>query len=156
MKNNMKCDNCGKDMVNFHYTSNINGNVTEKHLCADCARELGYENSLFRDMSGMFESAFEDFLTPMRAWRPFRSLGGFGFPTLTVPRIELRIDDGSKSCDTPEQKNEEADEESQVDPELAKKREINLLREQMKEAAAKEEFEKAAEIRDRLREMEEK
>ena len=33
----MKCDRCGKNEATFHYKTNINGRVTEAHLCPDCA-----------------------------------------------------------------------------------------------------------------------
>ena len=33
----MKCDRCGKNEATFYYKSNINGRVTETHLCPDCA-----------------------------------------------------------------------------------------------------------------------
>ena len=42
----MKCDNCGKNEVTFVYQSNVNGNVTERHLCTDCAEKLGYSQKL--------------------------------------------------------------------------------------------------------------
>ena len=38
----MKCENCGKNEVTFVYQSNVNGQVEEKHLCAQCAEKLGY------------------------------------------------------------------------------------------------------------------
>ena len=38
----MKCENCGNNEVTFVYRSNLNGKITEKHLCADCAAEQGY------------------------------------------------------------------------------------------------------------------
>ncbi len=37
----MKCDRCGKNDATFYYKSNINGRVTETHLCPDCARRHG-------------------------------------------------------------------------------------------------------------------
>ena len=37
----MKCDRCGKNEATFHYKTNINGRVTEAHLCPDCARAMG-------------------------------------------------------------------------------------------------------------------
>lgn len=37
----MKCENCGKNEVTFIYQSNVNGQVTEKHLCSECAEKLG-------------------------------------------------------------------------------------------------------------------
>ena len=49
MNNNKKCDNCGREEVNFHDTSNINGKVTEKHLCSECAAKLGYADDMCID-----------------------------------------------------------------------------------------------------------
>ncbi len=39
----MLCQSCGKNEAVFHYKSSINGNVTEQHLCRDCAAALGAE-----------------------------------------------------------------------------------------------------------------
>lgn len=36
----MKCEHCGKNEVTFVYQSNVNGQVTEKHLCGECAEKL--------------------------------------------------------------------------------------------------------------------
>ena len=47
----MKCEHCGKNEATFYYKSNINGNVTEHHLCSDCARELGYADSMEKSFS---------------------------------------------------------------------------------------------------------
>jgi len=44
--------------------------------------------------------------------------------------------------------------EAQVDEEMKKRREINVLREQMRMAAEKDDYEKAIELRERLKEME--
>ena len=52
----MKCTNCGKNEANYHYTSNINGNVTERHLCAECAAGLGREYDLFDDFDNVKDS----------------------------------------------------------------------------------------------------
>ena len=42
----MKCENCGKNEVTFVYQSNINGKITEKHLCSECAEKLGYSQKI--------------------------------------------------------------------------------------------------------------
>ena len=39
----MLCQSCGKNEAVFHYKSSVNGNVTEQHLCRDCAAALGAE-----------------------------------------------------------------------------------------------------------------
>jgi protein arginine kinase activator len=33
----MICDSCGKNEANFHYTKIINGKMEEEHLCKECA-----------------------------------------------------------------------------------------------------------------------
>ena len=75
----MKCDRCGKNEATFYYKSNINGRVTETHLCPDCARAMGYAGS----MSGRMSSWFNDdwFDRPFRMLEPF--FGGFGSRMLT-------------------------------------------------------------------------
>jgi len=142
----MKCENCGNHEANYHYTSNINGNITERHLCSECAGKLGYETNLFADADNMFENMLSRFFGRSRrmfdVFRPFSGMS-FAMPTMLMPRVEIRLE------------NENGQEESAVaDPELKKEREINALRTQMKEAAENEDFEKAAEIRDRIKNME--
>ena len=47
----MICDKCKQNVATFHSTVNINGTITETHLCENCAKE----NKLF---------SFNEFLTP--------------------------------------------------------------------------------------------
>ena len=56
----MKCENCGKNEVTFVYQSNINGKVTEKHLCGECARELGYSQRIAAHNQNMMQHFFGD------------------------------------------------------------------------------------------------
>lgn len=66
----MRCDRCGKNEATFYYKSNINGKVTQVHLCHQCAEELGYTDS-FRS-AGMTGGLFGDFFS-----RPFGMLEPF-------------------------------------------------------------------------------
>ena len=71
----MKCEHCGKNEVSFVYQSNINGKVSEKHLCGECAEQMGYtrhiasrSRRMMQDLmsDGFFgRSLFDDFFTPM-------------------------------------------------------------------------------------------
>jgi protein arginine kinase activator len=147
----MKCSNCGRNEANFHYQSNINGQVTEAHLCSDCAAKLGYNNNLFFDTDHMFENMMSDFFGMGR--RSLSPFGGFGLtmptfavPTMVLPRIEIKYGDGSGA--------QEQKAETQADPEMKKRRELNMLKEQMKAAADAEDFEKAAQIRDSIKKLE--
>ena len=70
----MKCEHCGKNEVTFVYQSNINGKVTEKHLCGECAEQLGYTRQIAahnRRMQNFLNDGFfgrsllDDFFSPM-------------------------------------------------------------------------------------------
>lgn len=37
----MKCQHCNKNEATTYFKQNINGEVTEMHLCSECAKELG-------------------------------------------------------------------------------------------------------------------
>ena len=76
----MRCDRCGKNEATFYYKSNINGKVTQVHLCPQCAEELGYTDS-FRS-AGMTGGLFGDFFSrPFGMLEPFFS--GLGSRMLT-------------------------------------------------------------------------
>ena len=156
----MKCEKCGKYEATCHYTSNINGKVNEQHLCSECAGEFDFGHSFFAEADRMFEQAFAGFDSffgmPRRALSPF----GFGWamPSLMMPRPYISGNTAAATAVAPAETAEPAEtaqaaEPVKADPELAKRREINELREQMRAAAEAEDFEKAAEIRDKLREL---
>jgi protein arginine kinase activator len=39
----MLCEKCGKNPANTHIKQMVNGEVQEMHLCSECVKELGYE-----------------------------------------------------------------------------------------------------------------
>ena len=87
-------------------------------------------------MRGFFEDSFERIASP------------FTFGARDFLRLGERKQEEPCGCSKCEEKAE-------VDPEIAKRREINALRHQMKMAARAEDFEKAAELRDKIRSLEE-
>ncbi len=155
----MMCEKCGKFEATCHYSSNINGKITESHLCPECAGQADWGHGFFDETEKMFNDMFGRFDSFFG--RPMLG-SGFGFgsmlPSLFAPRGALGLKERpAKVEETPVQAapNEAAAQTTgQADPEISKKREINELREQMKAAAEAEEFEKAAEIRDKLKELE--
>ena len=165
----MKCTNCGKNNASYHYKYNINGNVTEAHLCPDCAAKLAPEkefaartNSMFRDFfnDSFFGDSFLDdgfFGNSMFGQSPMRSMFApimtFGIPAMLMPGMEIRYTHPGQVQETGSGEIG-SDNNVKVDPELSRKREINALRHQMKAAAKAEDYEKAAELRDKLRELE--
>ena len=50
----MKCDSCGKENANIHMTSIVNGAKEEHHYCQQCA------NQKEQGTSSMFSSMFDD------------------------------------------------------------------------------------------------
>jgi len=158
----MNCQRCGKNEVSFHYSSNVNGKVTEAHLCSQCAAESGYDvdkllaqGRLF-DQSGSFNlNQLVDIMFPVH--------GASGFIPLAIPMVRTnpmlpytaRARTGRIEQDTPHVcgcgKSIARDPEEKVDEEMNMRRELNA---QMRAAVEKEEFEKAAELRDRIKELE--
>ena len=147
----MKCQNCGKSEVNFHYSSNINGCVTETFLCSECAAKSGYDfGSMFG--SEMLNDVFSQF-GPRSMFLPIPMFGlDMISPFFMPPRIGIQPNtcDCEGSCEVPVRENHAAE----VDDDMQKQREINLIRNQMRLAAEKEDYEKAAELRDQIKQME--
>lgn len=154
----MKCENCGKNEVTFVYQSNINGNVTEKHLCSECAEKLGYTRKLAAHSQRMMQnffgnSFFDDFFSPM--------------PSL-ISRMNRMLEDpfddfftdmpalGAAPAQQQEQPQQKQD--SLVGKEeqsrFAYMRQLNALRIEMKKAVRQENFERAAELRDQIKDLE--
>lgn len=164
----MKCQNCGKNEVNFHYSSSVNGCVTEAYLCSDCASKSGYD---FESMFDVFDTgSFFDGVFPvfgrMSGLRPAPMMRYEAFPFFVRPRIGVLARQSGCETAQPDSRAEAAAEsgteaqtaaqtaEEQVDGEMKKRRELNMLREQMRIAAEKDDFEKAIELREQIKGME--
>ena len=154
----MKCEHCGKNEVNVVYRSNINGTVTEKHLCSACAEELGVTRQLAKHSQRMMRgfdsffgrSLFDDFFSPMPSLmsRMNRMLES-PFEDIFADMPALR---SAPQKEEPKKQEELVDQETQSA--FARTRELNALRVEMKQAAEKEEFERAAQLRDQIRRLE--
>ena len=158
----MKCENCGKNEVTFVYQSNVNGKVTEKHLCEDCARKLGYLDMAahgHRMMENFFDDSFfgrdllGDFFSPMPSLlgRMDRFLEDpFDDFFQTMPALSARPAE--------QQEVQQPQEETLVDHEdqsrFSRMRHLNALKLEMKKAVHKEDFERAAELRDEIHKLE--
>ena len=132
----MKCENCGKNEVTFVYQSNINGKITEKHLCSECAEKLGYSQRIAahsqRMMQNLFgNSFFDDFFADM--------------PALGAAPAQQDAQNQQKQEDLVDQKEQSR---------FARMRQMNALRMEMKKAVHQENFERAAELRDQLHALE--
>jgi len=150
----MKCQKCGVNDVNFRYSSNVNGIVSEAMLCMQCATESGYDIEALLD--------FE----PMSGFRPMLGRGqisNLGNIIAMIPYVlqentgVQRIDKHSVAQDSPqkcgyghaETAMHRADVE--IDDEMSRRRELKM---QLQAAIEREEFENAATLRDMLKELE--
>lgn len=168
------CEECGKEAT-VYWKENINGNVKEAHLCADCAqkKEWGkffsepvFEPAFFEDFfpsfplfshsSAMKSLAAEDVCpTCGETVTDIRENGRFGCPDCYRTfrdRLDLRpfIGRGYRgkrlTGRTPEAKEAKKEE----DP----KARVASLRKQLKKAVAEENYEEAARLRDTIRGLE--
>ena len=157
----MKCQKCGKNEVNFHYSSNINGCVTETHLCSGCAAEAGCDIGQILNIGQIFDSGniignIFDNLFPilnnsgghipvaipaMNLNKAFPAAAQLGVGGHTQTNV---CDNGYAACTS-------ATQTVTVDDEMRKRRE---LYQQMRLAAENEDFEKAAQLRDIIKELE--
>ena len=150
----MKCQNCGKSEVNFRYSSNVNGCVTEANLCSECASKSGYDFGSMFNVGGVLDGFFPMSGLPREFFAIPMPMTGFGaaFPVAVRPLIDTQTQHGDCNCGC-ERSAPDAP-TAEVDDEMRKRREVNVLREQMRLAAENDDFEKAIEIREKIKEME--
>ena len=139
----MKCQNCGRNEATYYYKSSINGRLTETHLCADCARKLGYVQRMQPD--SFFGDDF--FSHPFRLFEPL--LGGFGNRLLPPPPAPAAAPRPAPPAPA------DAPEDAQVDKaeqeRFSLQRQRNALQTQLRHAVEAEDFESAAKLRDQLK-----
>ena len=149
----MKCEKCGKNEATFFYSANINGEKSERHLCADCAREEGFGGALEFErpmgmLDGFFDDMFSDFFAPARALLP--DFGMFGSP---VRRIMAST--GTAAARRTEPLTEvESRIPADAGGEIRSRRELEALKAQLADAVQAEDFEKAITLRDQIRKIE--
>lgn len=142
----MKCDRCGKNDATFYYKSNINGRVTETHLCQDCARQMGYAEPMASRMGGWFDDDW--FSRPFSLFEPL--FGGLGSRMLTEFPQPVDVLEQAQSADPESSAAEELLPKDEA-MSLALERRRNALETQLHNAVAEERYEDAARLRDELK-----
>jgi protein-arginine kinase activator protein McsA len=120
--------------VSFCYATNINGAMTETHLCAACALGVGYDLMSLLQLNKLMKEN-EQVLANGRYRMPAEQ-------SANKPASSMACD-----CENPKVTCGE----DRVDEDMTKCRELNL---QMRTAINSEDYEKAAEIRDRIKQLE--
>lgn len=172
----MKCDKCGKNNADTHIKRVINGEFEEYDLCDSCAKEYGYGN-VFTNIDSMFQESFGSLLggffsnaLPARsqatrceicgtAYGDITATGKLGcsncysiFAQQLMPTIS-RIHGNITHCGKRSALSGKEENVAQaVEPQ--KENQVDILKAQLKEAIENQEFEKAAELRDKIKELE--
>ncbi|QYR22147.1 UvrB/UvrC motif-containing protein [Paenibacillus sp. sptzw28] len=169
----MLCQECGKKPSTLHFTKIVNGEKTEFHICESCARERG--EGIPGTANGF---SIHSLLSGLLDFEPGSGVNSFGAKPqqlrcekcgLTYTQFSKMGRFGCSNCYTQFG--------SKLDPILKRvhgnsmhigkipkrtggqiqlKREIEELRRELQNRIEHEEFENAAQIRDRIRELEQK
>ncbi len=159
----MLCESCGKNPVTTHVKTIINGELTKYSLCAECAQKLGYGDLLtglgrnFGSLLGGFFGEMGDDRETVRcsccgsSFDDIARTGRVGcaqcyqtFYNRLMPLI-LKIHGNTRHRG----KTPGAD---QLQP-IPQSR-LSLMRRELRNAINSENFEHAADLRDRIRELE--
>ena len=172
----MMCQSCGQRTATTHIKTVINGQLTEAHLCSQCAKKQGYGNML-GDWSG-FGSLLGGLLTGTETaaqekrcpgcGASFRQIKGSGkigcgecyntFRTQLIPVIERihgtvqhkgKIPGGSARM--VQEKNVQLANTGQKTVRVS---EADRKRQELKAAIERQDFEQAAILRDQIKELE--
>ena len=170
----MLCDNCGEREAAIHLTQIVNNSVTQLHLCEQCAAEKGVETgasvakfplgdflaSLGKSSGGEQADVAPGVACPFcgGTLKDFRETGRLGCARCYTTfeghlRDLLRRLHGS-SRHAGEAYAGTTGREAVPTPAAAPSREAGELREQLRRAVEAENFELAAELRDKLKVLE--
>lgn len=168
----MLCDRCKKNPASIYLSQSINGHKTELHLCQECAVEMGAgtftvgpQFTFPQFLAGLLDQEFGlshgssdsagELTCPScgLTYDKFRQAGQFGcshcYETFEpyMDALLKRVQGGTEHTGKIPGR--------QGGP-LTMERTIENLRRQLQEAITREEYERAAELRDQIREMEQK
>ncbi|MDR0906731.1 MAG: UvrB/UvrC motif-containing protein [Oscillospiraceae bacterium] len=138
-----KCEHCHENEAEFHKHTDTNGHIEEIHLCLDCAEKLGYTHFGSFGSPNMYDLLISEFSRGILRPR-FLSFLQQDPTAEEIPanRAVTPLDSAPPSIPFA------------VDPEIARTREINVLRAKMRDAAEREDFETAMDLREQIKQME--
>lgn len=179
----MLCEKCKKNEATFFYRENVNGQKKNYNLCADCAREYEEEGKIPAQNTNPFEGFEQLFMNPFKSMDKFfsglfgekgtvQSALGSGKSSKTCScGMTFRdfMDDGMAGCpscyETFESELEptvkrihgrtvhEGRTPARFREKLDLRKKIENLEKERDEAVRKENYERAAELRDQLNDL---
>lgn len=166
----MKCQHCNNNEATTHIKKNINGNVTEMHLCSECAKELGVMEE-FSPESFFNDTFFGNFLgAGVPAMNILSGIDHCEYCGSTFNDIVKSGRVGCANCYSKFEdrlqptitkmhgnakhigKNVTYTEDKEAEPEIS---ELDKLKNDLKLAIKEQRFEDAAVLRDKINEMNE-
>ncbi len=163
----MKCEKCGEREATVHLTKIINNKKEELHLCSECAEKTGNVSfssdpfSFKHLLSGMMKPEIPDSAAPTRekevcqncglTYKEFVEGGLFGCARCyedfrdQLKLIVKKVQGGSEHRGKIPRR---------AGKKMKAEKKIKELRKEMQDAVAVEDFERAAELRDRIKELE--
>ncbi len=167
----MKCQKCGANNATTHVKTIINGELREYDLCSECAGKMGYTN-VFGDMENDFSNFLGSFfgnVLPARTqatrcefcgstYSDITKTGNVGcakcyeiFADNLYPSIR-RMHGNTTHCGKNSSIAEKA-KQNKVQTE-SKEDKVKKMKAELESAIKEQNFELAAELRDKIREME--
>lgn len=159
------CQVCEKNQATIHFTKIINGNVEERHLCDSCAKE---NNDLDFDLPFSFQKLFTGLIGSIPegqdviknitckcglTYKKFMEIGKFG----CAQCYETFKEDVDSLLQGIHGHNEHRGKvPSRNRSKILQKRAMETLRVELEEAVGKEDFERAAVLRDEIKKIKEK
>lgn len=159
----MKCESCGENEAKFHYTKIFNGNIEEKHLCEECATndydfDFDFDNhfSMNKLFAGLIDSSVESNTDENtlkcekcgQTYSEFKSKGKFGCDECYIT-FKDKLDSLIRGIHGHNHHKGKIPKHSSEH--IFLKREKDNLKKDLEGAVKEERFEKAAILRDKLK-----
>jgi len=163
----MVCNICGKSQATVHLTEIIDEQITELHLCEECAQKKGAQMESHFGLSDLLAgladlgTQFNKAKTEPKlkcpkcglTYEDFKKVGRLGcgecynaFKEALVPLLK-RIHGSTQHCGKSPKKIAKA---------VKARNDLDVLKEKLQKAVQKEDFEEAAKLRDKIKEIEKK
>lgn len=169
----MKCDFCNKQAATVHLTEIVDGVMTEKHLCEECARQKSAQMEQQFGLSDLL-AGMAEFGKPAKGaegaeakcpacgltYADFKKIGRLGcgscygtFRKYLIPLLKRIHGSNQHLGKTPLQVPRKVRKKEPARP-AARPEDLSELRQRMQKAIETEAFEEAAKIRDQIKALE--
>ena len=149
----MVCQNCGKNLATTHIKQIVNGELTECHLCASCAAQMGYGNifgGFGLSMDNLIGSFLGDKVTRKEKEGDVQRCSCCG------SSFEDIVSSGKVGCSECYSvfRDRLIPSIQRIHPRAQIKSRLEEARKALTQAIEKQEFERAAQLRDEIRNLE--